>query len=140
MFCLRGILAVSLAISGCAPSYGGPHCTALSINTPLSSIPEFDPASVSMAADTLFKYPDNVFLAGSSDIACCARSESFTPPAPQCAQPVDCEAYVKTLRQSVLGGKYRNEVCGPNQGAALSCTVVIDEADRIVGVKTYCYD
>lgn len=134
---VASLLILALGVAACTPPYGGPHCSALTTNTPLSSIPEFDPARLGPAEDTTFTFTEP-FIAGTEEIACCARNPFFS--SPRCATQVDCEAYLKTLRQISLNGKYANEKCGPKGGVAQNCILYVDQQDRIAGVRTFCLD
>ncbi len=127
----------AVVASACRPTYGGPLCHAITTATPPESIPEFDPARLAPAEDTLFTYP-NPFIAGTEEIACCSHPVQFD--SPRCTKEVDCDAYLKTLRTISLGGKYLQETCGPRQGVALNCVLLIDEQNRIAGVHTLCLD
>ncbi len=135
----RSIISAVLLVfaSACRPTYGGPHCEAITTSTPPESIPEFDPAELHTPRDTLFTYP-NPFIAGTEEIACCASTVLFD--SPRCTKEVDCDAYLKTLRTIGLDGKYKNESCGPRQGVALNCVLLIDAQNRIAGVHTLCLD
>lgn len=120
--------------SSCAQQYGGPNCNAISTSTRPETIPEFDAARLAPAEDGLFTAAS--FIAGTEEVACCAIQVNFVWP--RCTKEVDCDAYVKTLRTISLDGKYKFETCGPFQGEATLCQVLIDEQSRIVGVRTRC--
>ncbi|MDX2015705.1 MAG: hypothetical protein SFW67_36260 [Myxococcaceae bacterium] len=120
---------------------GGELCNAITLDTPLSSLPLMPAGRPTTVSFTLLE----PFIEGTGELHCCVANPAFTPAEPVACEAVDCEALRARLSIASLGPPYFNAPCGTQSspffppGGQGRCSVYLD-GDRIVGVRASCLD
>lgn len=134
---LLRIASVMLLLSACGPTYGGPRCRAITLETDPSTLPL---GAVVPAEQRDFMQSDP-FMTGTPELGCCVGNPFFEKPA-DCSA-VSCDQLLTRLTRASVN--FGNEPCGRQDSPFLPpgglgvCSVFLD-GDRVAGVRAFCFD
>lgn len=133
----RALLIMTL-LSSCGPTYGGPRCRAITLDTDRSELP-LGPV---VAAEPRDFHQSDPFITGTPELGCCVRNPYFTQPS-DCSA-VNCDELNARLTKANVNFR-TEEPCGRQDspfvppGGGGVCSVFL-EGNKVVGVRAFCFD
>lgn len=132
------MVLIMTSLSSCGPTYGGPRCNAITLDTDPSTLP----LGVVVPAEPRDFRQSDPFILGTHDMLCCVGHPYDGRPAD--CDGVNCEELNARLTKASVNFE-GEEPCGRQDspfvppGGVGVCSVFL-EGDKVVGVRAFCFD